>query len=142
LRLVVVPGINGSTILDDTYNASPDSTLAALNLLDDLNGRTIAVLGDMLELGDYEVEGHEKVGARAAVVLDSLITVGELGQMIGETALEAGMSSESVFFAADNAAAIERLREILQPDDTVLIKGSRALEMEEIVAAIAQASDQ
>ena len=142
LRLVVVPGINGSTILDDTYNASPDSTLAALNLLDDLNGRTIAVLGDMLELGDYEVEGHEKVGARAAVVLDSLITVGELGQMIGETALEAGMSSESVFFAADNAAAIERLREILQPDDTVLIKGSRALEMEEIVAAIAQTSKQ
>lgn len=142
LRLVVVPGINGSTILDDTYNASPDSTLAALNLLDDLNGRTIAVLGDMLELGDYEVEGHEKVGARAAVVLDSLITVGELGRMIGETALEAGMSSESVFFAADNAAAIERLREILQPDDTVLIKGSRGLEMEEIVAAIAQTSNQ
>lgn len=142
LRLVVVPGLNGSTILDDTYNASPDSTLAALNLLDDLNGRTIAVLGGMLELGDYEVEGHAKVGARAAVVLDGLITVGELGRMIGETALEAGLSSESVFFAADNAAATERLRQILQPGDTVLIKGSRALEMEEIVAAIAQTSNQ
>ncbi|MFQ5595011.1 MAG: UDP-N-acetylmuramoyl-tripeptide--D-alanyl-D-alanine ligase [Anaerolineae bacterium] len=142
LRLVVVPGINGSTILDDTYNASPDSTLAALNLLDDLNGRTIAVLGGMLELGDYEVEGHEKVGARAAAVLDGLIVVGELGRMIGETALEAGMASESVLYAADNAAAIDRLREILRSGDTVLIKGSRSLEMEEIVAAIAQTSDQ
>lgn len=142
LRLVVVPGINDSTILDDTYNASPDSTLAALNLLDDLNGRTIAVLGDMLELGEYEAEGHEKVGVRAAAVLDSLITVGELGRTIAEAAVEAGMTPEKVFSAAGNAEAIERLREVLQPGDTVLIKGSRALHMEEIVAAISQTGNQ
>jgi UDP-N-acetylmuramoyl-tripeptide--D-alanyl-D-alanine ligase len=142
LRLAVVPGINGSTILDDTYNASPDSTLAALNLLADLTGRKIAVLGDMLELGKYESEGHEKVGVRAASVLNSLITVGELGRMIGEIALEAGMTPENVYFAADNAEAIKRLHEILQPDDTVLIKGSRALQMEEIVTAVAHTSDQ
>ncbi len=138
LRLVVVQGINGSTILDDTYNASPDSTLAALNLLDDLDGRKIAVLGDMLELGDYAAEGHEKVGVRAASVLDGLITVGELGRVIGAAALEAGMAPESVFLAANNAEAIEQLRKILQPEDTVLVKGSRALEMEEIVSAIAR----
>lgn len=139
LRLVVVPGINGSTILDDTYNASPDSTLAALNLLDDLNGRKVAVLGDMRELGAYEAEGHEKVGVRAAAVLDRLITVGELGRMIGEAALTAGMSPAAVYFAQDNAEAIDALRKILQPGDTVLIKGSRALQMEEIVTAVAQA---
>lgn len=137
LRLVVVPGINGSTVLDDTYNASPDSTLAALNLLGDLNGRAIAVLGDMLELGKLETEGHKKVGVRAAAVVDGLIVVGELGRIIGEAALEAGMTSDDVFFAEDNAQATEHLRAILQPDDTVLVKGSRGLRMEEIVAEIA-----
>ncbi len=138
LRLVVVPGINDSTILDDTYNASPDSTLAALNLLNDLNGRTIAVLGDMLELGKLETEGHAKVGVRAANVVDGLIAVGELGRMIGEAALEAGMAPENVQFATDNDEAIETLRQMLQPNDTVLIKGSRALRMDQIVAAIAR----
>jgi UDP-N-acetylmuramoyl-tripeptide--D-alanyl-D-alanine ligase len=136
LRLVVVPGVNHSTILDDTYNASPDSTLAALNLLDDLNNRKIAVLGDMRELGAYEVEGHEKVGVRAAAVLDGLITVGELGRTIGEAAVEAGMPPETVLFTNNNTEAIEALRKILQPGDTVLIKGSRALQMEEIVTAV------
>lgn len=138
LRLVVVSGINGSTILDDTYNASPDSMLAALNLLDDLNGRKIAVLGGMLELGEYEAEGHVKVGVRAAAVVNGLITVGQLGRIIGGAALEAGLAPENVFFAMDNAQAIDRLREIIQPGDTILIKGSRALQMEEVVGAIAR----
>ena len=63
----------GALLLDDTYNASPESTLAALNLLEELDGRKVAVLGDMLELGQYEEEGHELVGARAA---ESRIRVG------------------------------------------------------------------
>lgn len=136
LRLVVVPGINGATVLDDTYNASPDSTLAALNLMDDLNGRKIAVLGDMLELGDYEKEGHEKVGVRAAVVLDKLITIGSLGHIISEAALQAGMPPDDVISTMDNDAAIHYLQTWLQPDDTVLVKGSRALNLEDVVAAI------
>ena len=136
LRLVVVPGINDSTLLDDTYNASPASMLAALNLLADLNGRKIAVLGDMLELGDFEAEGHEKVGVRAAAVVDHLVAVGRLGRSIGEAALQAGLSEAQVHFAADNAAAIEILRRIIEPGDMVLVKGSRALQMEEIVAAL------
>ena len=73
LRLITARGLNGATVLDDTYNASPASTMAALNLLADLtvqNGRRIAVLGDMLELGSYEEEGHRKVGARAADVVE------------------------------------------------------------------------
>ena len=69
LRLVVVPGINNSTVIDDTYNASPASTIAALNLLADLEpklpGRRVAVLGDMLELGQFTDEGHKLVGRRA-----------------------------------------------------------------------------
>ena len=71
LRMVAVRAENGALILDDTYNASPESVLAALNLLEELKGRRIAVLGDMLELGQYERAGHEKVGARAAEVANA-----------------------------------------------------------------------
>jgi len=135
LRLIVLAGANGSTIIDDTYNASPGSVIAALNLLAELDGRHVAVLGDMLELGRYEEEGHRLVGRRAAEVLRVLVVVGDLGWLIGEEARDAGLAD--VRFAADNAGAIEHLRALLQPDDQVLIKGSRGLRMEEIVAAVA-----
>jgi UDP-N-acetylmuramoyl-tripeptide--D-alanyl-D-alanine ligase len=133
LRLVAVPGPKGSIILDDTYNASPASTIAALNLLDELGGRKIAVLGDMLELGDYEWEGHEKVGMRALEVADVLITVGPRGRIIGETAVRWGMPVDRVTIVEDNAAAIALLEQMVTGDDVVLVKGSRALQMEEIV---------
>ncbi|MBC8078159.1 MAG: UDP-N-acetylmuramoyl-tripeptide--D-alanyl-D-alanine ligase, partial [Chloroflexales bacterium] len=76
LRLRTVATDSGATLIDDTYNAAPASTLAALNLLSDLDGRRIAVLGDMLELGDYEEEGHRLVGRRVAQVAELLVTVG------------------------------------------------------------------
>ncbi len=76
LRLTAVRTESGALLLDDTYNASPESTLAALNLLAQLDGRKVAVLGDMLELGPYEKQGHEMVGVRAAEVADVLVTVG------------------------------------------------------------------
>ncbi|MBU1751619.1 MAG: UDP-N-acetylmuramoyl-tripeptide--D-alanyl-D-alanine ligase [Chloroflexi bacterium] len=135
LRLIVLPGNNDSTIIDDTYNASPDSVIAALNLLAELDGRHVAVLGDMLELGSYEEEGHRLVGRRAAEVLQALVTVGDLGRLIGEEARDAGLAD--VYLAADNAQAIDHLRRILRPGDRVLIKGSRGLAMEEIVGAVA-----
>jgi UDP-N-acetylmuramoyl-tripeptide--D-alanyl-D-alanine ligase len=133
LRLVAVPGPQGSTILDDTYNASPTSTIAALNLLEELDGRKIAVLGDMLELGDYEEEGHQKVGMRALEVADILITVGPRGRIIGEAAVRWGMPSERVHIFEGNAEAIALLEEMVAGDDVVLVKGSRAMKMEEIV---------
>jgi len=136
LRLVAVPGPRGSTILDDTYNASPASTIAALNLLDELGGRKIAVLGDMLELGDYEREGHEKVGMRALEVADLLITVGPRGRIIGETALRWGMPAGQVHMVEDAAAAIDLLENLVAEDDVVLVKGSRALRLEQVVAAL------
>jgi len=137
LRLVVVPGLRGSTILDDTYNASPASTIAALNLLEELNGRKIAVLGDMLELGAYEEEGHRKVGRRAMDVVALLVTVGQRGRLIAEEALACGMGEDRVFIVDDNESAIACLREIIAPGDFILIKGSRGMKMEEIVAALA-----
>jgi UDP-N-acetylmuramoyl-tripeptide--D-alanyl-D-alanine ligase len=138
IRLVAVPGPNGSTILDDTYNASPASTIAALNLLAELGGRKIAVLGDMLELGSYEEEAHRLVGRRAMDVADTLIAVGSRGRIIGEEALNMGMDPDRVCLCDDNPAAIECLQATIQPGDYVLIKGSRGMQMEEIVAAMAE----
>ncbi|CAG0935098.1 UDP-N-acetylmuramoyl-tripeptide--D-alanyl-D-alanine ligase [Thermoflexales bacterium] len=133
LRLVAAPGPNGSTILDDSYNASPASVIAALNLLADLTGRKIAVLGDMLELGEYEDEGHRMVGLRAIDVTDVLVTVGALGQTIAQEALNNGMAPDHVKACATNDEATAYLEAIVQPGDMVLIKGSRSLHMEEIV---------
>lgn len=137
LRLLVVPGLHGSTILDDTYNASPASSIAALNLLEELDGRKIAVLGDMLELGTYEEEGHRKVGRRAMDVAAVLITVGKRGRLIAEEALACGMEPEKVFIKENNEEAIACLREIITPNDIILVKGSRGMKMEEIVTALA-----
>jgi len=136
LRLVSVPGINGSTLLDDTYNASPASTIAALNLLDDLTGRKIAVLGDMAELGDYEEEGHRKVGCRAADTVNLLITVGPRARLMAEEARACGLPPEAVIEVETNDQAIAHLRQIVQPGDIVLVKGSRSMAMEEIVSAL------
>ena len=141
LRLIAVPGENGTTILDDSYNASPASSIAALNLLAELNGRKIAVLGDMLELGDMEKRGHEMVGGRAAQIVDALIAVGARGKWIGESAIETGLSAERVFFAENNSRAVELVREIAQAGDLILIKGSRGVKMEEIVATLAHAEN-
>jgi UDP-N-acetylmuramoyl-tripeptide--D-alanyl-D-alanine ligase len=144
LRLVAVPGPAGSTILDDSYNSSPTSCIAALNLLDELGGRgeagrKIAVLGDMYELGSYEKEGHRIVGRRARDVADVLVAVGSLGRIIGEEALKAGMLTGSVCLVETNAQAVECLRILLVPGpagDRILVKGSRGMGMEEIVTAL------
>lgn len=138
LRLVAVPGPKGSTIIDDTYNASPESTIAALNLLDELEGRKIAVLGDMLELGPQEDEGHRKVGLRALDVAQVLVTLGERGAIIGDEARRNGMPADRVRHCASNEEVIEYLQSAVQPGDMILVKGSRGLHMEDIVAALGQ----
>lgn len=140
LRLVVAPGINSATVIDDTYNASPASTIAALNLLQDLEpktgGRRIAVLGDMRELGDHTDEGHKLVGRRAVEVVDLLVTIGELGDKIATEALTVGFASRQVHRLANDSAAVKLLQEVLHPGDLVLVKGSRAVGMDTIVSQI------
>ena len=138
LRLVALPGPNGSILLDDTYNASPASTIAALNLLEEVPGRKIAVLGDMLELGDLEAEGHSTVGRRVLEVVDLLITVGRLGRTIGQEAMVCGMSEDQILMVEDNRAAIAHLRRMVGADDVVLVKGSRGMAMEEIVNSLTE----
>ncbi len=136
LRILVARGLNGSRIIDDTYNASPESVLAGLNLLADLDGRKIAVLGDMLELGSHEESGHRMVGSRAAIVTSLLVTVGDRMAFAAEEARASGMRPERVIQCATNAEAIDALRRFLRPGDNVLVKGSRGMQMEEIVRAV------
>ncbi len=136
LRLVAVPGPNNSIILDDTYNSSPESAVAALNLLADLDGRRVAVLGDMLELGPVEEASHRIVGRRARDVAQILMTVGPRGQLIAEEALAAGMPAEHVHVIADADAAVPVLEEIIESGDFVLVKGSRGVQMDRIVSAL------
>ncbi len=138
LRLVAVRTASGALLLDDTYNASPESTLAALNLLDELEGRKVAVLGDMLELGPYEQMGHELVGKRAAEVVEELITIGNLGKLIAASATVSGLAQTAVHELVDAQAAIEYLKTHLGAEDIVLVKGSRGMRMEQITAALEQ----
>ena len=128
LRLRVYRGRNDSTILDDTYNASPASMLAALELLADLPGRRIAVLGDMRELGSEEREGHRMVGREAAQVAQVIYAIGELGHLIGEEARRAGHPAVSLWSSKEEAA--RHLAENLAVGDVVLLKGSRAMALE------------
>jgi UDP-N-acetylmuramoyl-tripeptide--D-alanyl-D-alanine ligase len=136
LRLTAVRTETGALILDDTYNASPESTLAALNLLAQLDGNKVAVLGDMLELGPYEKQGHEIVGVRAAEITDILITVGALGHLIAAAARRAGMNSARIWEFENTDEVISHLRKSLTDKDVVLVKGSHGIRMDRIVAAL------
>jgi UDP-N-acetylmuramoyl-tripeptide--D-alanyl-D-alanine ligase len=143
VRLLVVDGPNGSTMIDDTYNASAPSVLSALGLLEEMSaGRRIAVLGDMRELGDETEEQHRLVGRRATEVVDELITFGPLATLIAEEAGERATESGGRIHAIHSFGLEERddlvafLRETSGPGDIVLLKGSRGLEMERIVEAL------
>lgn len=136
LRLVVIPGPRGSLLIDDTYNSSPDSALAALNLLADLDGRHIAVLGDMLELGDAELQAHRVVGRRAADVAHELVTVGARARTIGREAIAVGLAPDRVHAVDDATEAAPVLEALIRPGDVILIKGSLGMSMDRIVTAL------
>ena len=136
LRITTVQTASGALILDDTYNASPDSTLAALNLLADLDGRKVAVLGDMLELGQYEEDGHQRIGIRAAEVADELVFVGQRTKTSLNAALEVGFPAQKAHWFATPSEATQYLRKTLKNGDIVLIKGSNAMHMDQIVSAL------
>ena len=141
LRLMVVTGLRDTTLIDDTYNASPDSMLAALNLLGEIanaSHRAVAVLGDMYELGSYEETGHRLVGGRAAQVVTKLIAVGPRARWIADEALAEGMSTADIHPVESNADAIAVLQGLMRPGDVVLVKGSRAGGMESIVDALSR----
>ena len=117
-------------VIDDSYNSSPAAVQAALAVLRDVRGRRIAVLGDMLELGSLSVGAHEAVGVEVATSADALVAVGELAATIAAAAERAGL--RDVHRATDGGEALVRLRQLLRPGDTVLVKGSRALALDKL----------
>jgi len=123
----------GVTLLDDTYNANPDSMLAALETLFSLPkaGRKVAVLGRMGELGVHAKVGYAQVGERAASLLDTLITVGPEAEAIAEAATLKGMTDVRV--TPDNKAAAVLLSSLACPGDQILFKASRSARMEEVL---------
>jgi len=125
-RMNLLPGANGSIIIDDSYNASPDAVIAAITALEQTaKGRAIAVLGNMNELGSYARTGHEQVGA-ACGNLDLLVTIGASARdMIAPAAKNAGLKANQVQSFLSPYAAGEYLRPLLRAGDTVLVKGSQ-----------------
>src|SRR5207244_12008925 len=110
----------GGTAVDDSSNASPLAVEAALDILAGLPGRRIAVLGEMLELGDEHVAGHERVGAAAAAIVDRLVVVGAGAAGIAAGARDAGLSADRLVLVADREEALDELRTELRPGDVVL----------------------
>jgi UDP-N-acetylmuramyl pentapeptide synthase len=131
--------INGIQFIDDSYNANPDSMKAALRTLVELDadGRRIAVLGHMSELGEESKRGHREVGeAAAAFGIDELIAVGAIGAEIARAAQNAGLRKSISVAAAEDAA--ELLGNMASPGDLILVKGSRSARMERVLEAFAK----
>jgi UDP-N-acetylmuramoyl-tripeptide--D-alanyl-D-alanine ligase len=124
--------VNGVTVIEDCYNASPDSQRAAINALMSIEGdRKIAVLGDMLELGDYSATAHTEIGEYAAAKkVDLLYTYGEESKNIAAAAESNGVK---VFAFTDKEALFEALRREIKPSDVVLFKASRGMKLEEVI---------
>jgi UDP-N-acetylmuramoyl-tripeptide--D-alanyl-D-alanine ligase len=121
-------------VIDDSYNSSPAAVHAALAVLRGVRGRRVAVLGDMLELGRLSIGAHEAVGADVAKSADALVAVGELAATIAAAAERGGL--REVHRAGDGGEALVRLRQLLRPGDTVLVKGSRALALDKLADAL------
>jgi UDP-N-acetylmuramoyl-tripeptide--D-alanyl-D-alanine ligase len=148
VRLLVLEGPNGSQMIDDTYNASTPSMMSALGLLAVMQPRrAIAVLGDMRELGEVTENEHITVGRRAGEVADLVVTFGDLARTIGREALntdgryDAGPPEVISFGLDQREELIEYLLRELRPGDVVLLKGSRGLQMENIVERLRVPAD-
>lgn len=138
-RRMELKQLGGLSVFDDTYNANPESARASVRVLAGIHGyeRRVLVLGDMLELGDREAELHHAVGMLAAEArLDLCILVGELTRATAAGALEGGIAPEAIYHFADVQDALREVPGLLQAGDLVLIKGSRRVGLERLVAAL------
>lgn len=136
-RLQLLPGIKETLILDDAYNSSPSSMRAGLETLNDFPAkRKVAVLGDMLEIGEYAMAAHQELGRAAKGIASLLITIGPRAKFIAEGAEEAGFIKKNIwsFDTADEARAT--VQEVIKKGDLILVKGSRAMELEKIIEEI------
>lgn len=135
-RLNIIDLTEGGKVINDTYNANPVSVTAALQVMMklDKDARKVAVLGDMLELGTYEIPGHLKIGKTTAELgVDLLVTLGERAAYIADAALEAGMANETVKHFLDRDECAAWLKNNVSKKDIVLFKASRAMKLETLL---------
>lgn len=131
-----VKKFGGIKIINDTYNANPQSMKQAIEALRDMTteGRKILIAGDMLELGTFSGRFHHLVGKQAAESgIDLIVAVGKLAEYVSKGAQEAGMSERKIKLCALTKDARKKVAELIKKGDTILVKGSRAMRMEEIV---------
>lgn len=140
-RMNLLAGLNHTFVIDDTYNSSPEACVSALNVLGNIrisdDGKKYAVLGDMMEIGDYTEDGHKLVGAKVAdLKIDYLIAVGERANFITLGAKEAGLLETHIFHFDTTKEASEFLLSKINMGDVLLIKGSQFMRMEKIVQSL------
>src|SRR3989344_2759059 len=137
-RMRLLKGIESSLIIDDTYNSSPFACESALKTLGEIKceGRKIAILGDMLELGRHTQEAHKNIGTVAMANADILITVGNRHEAIRDGAIEAGFKKKNFHEFLDSSEAKEFIKTFIEKGDLVLVKGSQGMRMERVVEAI------
>lgn len=137
-RMEIIELKNKIKIINGVYNASVDSMKANLEILKNQDGmRKIAVLGSMLELGKYSRELHEEVGeAVFSNNINILITVGDEAECLAKKAIELGMNADNVYILENNASAIDTLKNLIEPNDTILLKASNSLNFREILDEI------
>ncbi|HXN01897.1 MAG TPA: UDP-N-acetylmuramoyl-tripeptide--D-alanyl-D-alanine ligase [Candidatus Dormibacteraeota bacterium] len=140
-RMNIVTGRNGATVIDDSYNASPGSMLAALEVLGlaPKGALKVAVLGDMLELGDHAERAHEEIGSLAGKTADILIAVGEYAPRVVQAARKAGLPTDRAFVVESAEQAVRSLTPLLTAQTQVLVKGSRGMRLERVVEQIREA---
>jgi UDP-N-acetylmuramoyl-tripeptide--D-alanyl-D-alanine ligase len=135
-RMRILRGVKNTTIIDDTYNSSPAAVTLALDTVRHIPAvRHVAVLGDMLELGDHSVRAHEEAGVAAAGIVDVLVTVGEQARYLADAA-QANMASDRVFWFRTSQEAAHAVQELIRAGDLVLVKGSQGMRMERITEEI------
>ncbi|HZK27764.1 MAG TPA: UDP-N-acetylmuramoyl-tripeptide--D-alanyl-D-alanine ligase [Thermoclostridium sp.] len=135
---------DGVKIINDSYNAAPDSTMAAITVLREVAGarRSIAVLGDMFELGEYAAQAHEDVGAFAVREnIDYLIAIGDLAKDYVIGAVKAGMSDNNIKHFSNSESAVGFLKGFIKLYDVVLFKGSRGMNLDKVIENIFGISD-
>jgi len=138
-RMVAMKTAKYGLIVDDTYNSNPLAAKRALEMVAKLvgKGRKVAVLGDMKELGGEERRAHLRVGMEVAgLKYDWLLTLGKAASYMGKGAVREGMEQERVRNFEGKGELIGELRRVLGKNTVCLVKGSRSMEMEEIVAAL------
>lgn len=134
-RMRLIPGINDTLLIDDTYNSSPTASEQSLSTLGGLRGvkRRIAVLGDMMELGQFSTREHERIGRLVPQSADVLVTIGVRARGFSKGAIEQGMSEKNIFEFTDAEQAAHELQQFIKPGDVLLVKGSQSIRAERFV---------